>query len=147
MHLFTTWPIVLHFHKMLKINSSQLCTVYSLSEALIFIKFIYSEQATKFCEIFTLLLTTVHTVKSKVKTLQNFVTFSEYMNFTFSISEKKNWIWKSINTKISFGKFEFWLNMELIFTNQWINYTTELMLQDKWTLCGYVRSKVHRKAR
>ena len=28
------------------------------------LKFIYSEKATKFCEIFTLLLTTVHTVKS-----------------------------------------------------------------------------------
>ena len=27
------------------------------------IKFIYSEKAKKFCEIFTLLLTTVHTVK------------------------------------------------------------------------------------
>ena len=30
----------------------------------IFVKFIYSEKATKFCEIFPLLLTTVHTVKS-----------------------------------------------------------------------------------
>ena len=29
------------------------------------LKFIYSEKATKFCEIFHLLLTTVHTVKSK----------------------------------------------------------------------------------
>ena len=29
------------------------------------IKFIYSEKATKFCEIFTLLLTAVHTVKVK----------------------------------------------------------------------------------
>ena len=29
-----------------------------------YVKFIYSEKATKFCEIFTLLLTTVHTVKS-----------------------------------------------------------------------------------
>ena len=46
------------------------------------LKFIYSEKATKFCEIFTLLLTTVHTVKSKVKILQSFVAFSEYMNFT-----------------------------------------------------------------
>ena len=45
------------------------------------LKFIYSEKATKFCETFTLLLTTVHTVKSKVKILQNFVAFSEYMNF------------------------------------------------------------------
>ena len=31
------------------------------------LQFIYSEKATKFCEIFTLLLTTVHTVKSNLK--------------------------------------------------------------------------------
>ena len=47
-----------------------------------FIKFIlvctYSQKATKFCEIFTILLTTVHTVKSKGKILQNFMAFSEY---------------------------------------------------------------------
>ena len=48
------------------------------------VKFIYSEKATKFCEIFTLLLTTVLTVKSKGKVLQNFVAFSEYMNFNLS---------------------------------------------------------------
>ena len=45
------------------------------------LKFIYSEKATKFCEISTLLLTTVHTVKSKVEISQNFVAFSEYVNF------------------------------------------------------------------
>ena len=45
------------------------------------LKFIYSEKVTKFCEIFNLLLTTVHRVKSKVIS-QNFVAFSEYMNFT-----------------------------------------------------------------
>ena len=45
------------------------------------LKFIYSEKAAKFCEIFPLLLTTVHTVKSRGKILQNFVAFSEYMNF------------------------------------------------------------------
>ena len=50
----------------------------------IFIKFIYSEKATKFCEIFPLLLTTVHTIKSKGKISQNFVAFSEYMNFIYS---------------------------------------------------------------
>ena len=42
------------------------------------LKFIYSEKATKFYEIFTLLLTAVHTVKSKVEIWQNFVAFSEY---------------------------------------------------------------------
>ena len=43
------------------------------------IKFIYSEKATKFCEVFPLLL--VHTVKIKGKISQNFGAFSEYMNF------------------------------------------------------------------
>ena len=46
------------------------------------IKFIYSEKATKFCEIFPLLLTVCTAVKSKGKISQNFVAFSEYMNFT-----------------------------------------------------------------
>ena len=47
----------------------------------IFVKFIYSEKATKFREISTSLLPTVHTVKSKVVIFQNFLAFSEYMNF------------------------------------------------------------------
>ena len=45
-----------------------------------YVKFIYSEKATKFCEI--LLLSYVVPVKNKVKISQNFVAFSEYMNFT-----------------------------------------------------------------
>ena len=50
------------------------------------VKFIYSEKATKFCEIFPLLLTECTVVKSKGKILQNFVALSEYMNF---IGEQK----------------------------------------------------------
>ena len=42
---------------------------------------LYSEKASKFGEIFTLLLIVWTVVKSKVKTSQNFVAFSEYMNF------------------------------------------------------------------
>mgnify|MGYP007025463004 CR=1 FL=1 len=53
----------------------------------LFIKFTYSEKATKFCEISTLLLTKVHTVKSKVEISQNLVAFSEYMNFTVYYSD------------------------------------------------------------
>ena len=49
---------------------------------------IYSSKATKFCEIFPLLLTTVHTVKSKGKISQNFVAFSEYVNFKFQSLRK-----------------------------------------------------------
>ena len=47
---------------------------------MLFFKFIYSEKATKFCEIFTLLLTGTTQDQSKVKISQNFVAFSEYMN-------------------------------------------------------------------
>ena len=44
------------------------------------LKFIYSEKATKFCEIST---SYVLPVKSKVEISQNFVAFSEYINFTY----------------------------------------------------------------
>ena len=46
------------------------------------LKSIYSEKAIKFCEISTLLLSYVVPVKSRVEIFQNFVAFSEYMNFT-----------------------------------------------------------------
>ena len=46
------------------------------------LKFIYSEKATTFCEISTLDLSYVVTVKYTVEISQNFVAFSEYMNFT-----------------------------------------------------------------
>jgi hypothetical protein len=46
------------------------------------LKFIYSEKATKFCKISTLLLSYVVPVKSKVEISQNFAAFSEYMSFT-----------------------------------------------------------------
>ena len=69
------------------------------------IKFIYSEKATKFCEIFTLLLSYVVAVKSKVKISQNFVDFSEYMNFirnlcTFCFSPWLSlWNWVNFSMK------------------------------------------------
>ena len=50
------------------------------------LNFIYSEKATKFCEIFPLLLTVRTVIKSKGKISQNFAAFSEYMNFTNQIS-------------------------------------------------------------
>ena len=49
------------------------------------LKFTYSEKATKFCEIFPLTLIIVHTIKSKGKISQNFVAFSEYMNFKLGV--------------------------------------------------------------
>jgi hypothetical protein len=46
------------------------------------LKYIYSEKATKFCEMSTVDLFYVVPVKSTVEISQNFVAFSEYMNFT-----------------------------------------------------------------
>ena len=51
------------------------------------LKFIYSEKATKFCEIFPLPLTVCTAVKSKMKISQNFVAFSEYMNFDTNVHQ------------------------------------------------------------
>ena len=45
------------------------------------VKFICSEKATKFCEISTNYLSYVLPVKQLVEIPQNFVAFSEYMNF------------------------------------------------------------------
>ena len=45
------------------------------------LKLVYSEKTTKFCEISTLLLSTVNTDKRKVEILKNLVAFSEYINF------------------------------------------------------------------
>ena len=50
------------------------------------IKFLYSEKAAEFCEIFPLLLTVCTVVKSKGNILQNFVAYSEYMNFIIEVS-------------------------------------------------------------
>ena len=50
------------------------------------IKFIYSDKATKFCEIFTLLLTVCTVIKSKVKILQHFVAFLEYIKYKMKFS-------------------------------------------------------------
>ena len=47
------------------------------------VKLIFSEKATKFSEIFKLLLTGTTQDKSKVKISQNFVDFSEYMNYNY----------------------------------------------------------------
>ena len=52
---------------------------------MLLLKFIYSEKATKFCEISTVDLSYVVPVKSKVKILKKFVALSEYMNFKAQI--------------------------------------------------------------
>ena len=51
---------------------------------ILFVKLIYSQKATKFWKISTVNLSYVVTVKSTVEIWQNFVAFSEYMNFIIS---------------------------------------------------------------
>ena len=53
-----------------------------------YVKFIYSEKATKFCEISTLDLSYVVTVRSTMEISQTFVAFSEYMNFNNMLLQK-----------------------------------------------------------
>ena len=53
--------------------------LYMISPHLV--KYIYFEKVTKFCKIYTLLLSYVVPVKSKVEISQNFLAFSEYMYF------------------------------------------------------------------
>jgi hypothetical protein len=58
------------------------------------VKFIYSEKATKFCEISTLLLSYVAPVKGKVEISQNFVAFSEYVNFINTVGRLElGWVY------------------------------------------------------
>ena len=52
------------------------------------LKFIHFKKATKFCEIFTLLLSGTTQDKSKVKISQNFVAFSEYRSRTLESRNK-----------------------------------------------------------
>ena len=57
----------------------------------------YSEKATDFCKISSVDLSYVVTVKSKVEISQNFVAFSEYMNFKckkgFSFTSGPAFLW------------------------------------------------------
>ena len=67
------------------------------------LKFIYSEKATKLCEIFTLLLTGTTLDKSKVKISQNFVAFSEYMNFNKNSIAGQMWHFLNSPTYLVFS--------------------------------------------
>ena len=53
--------------------------------------FIYFDKATKACKISTLLLSVCSADKNKVEIQQNFVAFSEYMNFTSLSKESKGY--------------------------------------------------------
>ena len=102
------------------------------------IKFIYIEKATQFCEIFILLLTVCTVVKSKVKISQNFVAFSEYMNFrmmkgTFLFSG--NWklarIELSGHIRESFRRHPLW--------NQWVKKFDRFAFESEfdWVFAGF----------
>ena len=60
------------------------------------VKFINSEKTANFCEISTVDLSYVVTVKSMVELLLNFVAFSEYMNFNLIIcagfTPRQSWL-------------------------------------------------------
>ena len=63
------------------------------------LKFIYSEKATKFCEISTLFLSYAVPVKSKVEIPQICVAFSEYMSFNTQHPQYQNPKYAPVNTQ------------------------------------------------
>ena len=76
----------------LKLEDFAVLLLYNFKrDSALAVKFIYSEKATKFCEISTVYLSYrtayVLPVKSKVEISQYFVAFSEYMNFTANLTE------------------------------------------------------------
>ena len=71
------------------------------------LNFIYSEKATKFCEISAVDLSYVVMVKSTVEILQNFVAFSEYMNFN-KFSSANPAIYLHLIFEFSSLKYQVW---------------------------------------
>ena len=61
-----------------------------LSSGVAFLKFIYSEKATKFCEIFTLLLSLCYVVPVKSDDFANNVAFSEYTYEIYFITNQSH---------------------------------------------------------
>ena len=68
------------------------------------IKFIYSEKATKFCEISNLDLSCVVTVKSTLEISQNFEAFSEYMNFIETLALNSEHLREFLISRLNFEK-------------------------------------------
>ena len=89
---FDTQPLAKVYHLFLLALS-----IWNGGEVYPKLKFIYSEKAKTIWEIFTLLLSYVVPVKSKVKISPNFLAFSEYMNFNFGLT--------NLPIKISLQKF------------------------------------------
>ena len=73
----------------------------------------------KFSKIFTLLLTKVHTVKSKVKISQDFVVFTEYMNL-YELNKKFDWFWIKLD---QFGLKTFFMEVRCMLSYKIFHFT------------------------
>ena len=71
-------------------------------KATMFVKFIYSEKATKFSKISTIYLTVTTKDKSTVEILQKFVVFTEYINSSMAFSHEFKLI---LNTALNLFSF------------------------------------------
>ena len=109
------------------------------------LKFIYSEKATKLCEIFTLLLTVCTVVKSKVKISKNCVAFSEYMNFTFFpiqsgiktfLKSRKIFYSHAILASAMISSIKYEISHKIKFQCKFINLLTPWPI--RWTTVTYV---------
>ena len=87
-----------------KLQSIEITIFLALARKL---KFICSEKATKFFEIFTFLLSYLVPVKSKIKISQSFVAFLEYMNFNCQV-RNEGFIYESYKPPTIFDKRKLW---------------------------------------
>ena len=129
----------------------------------VLLKFIYFEKATKFCKIFPLLMTVCTAVISKGKISQNFVAFSEYMNFTkevcietvtievgvigfFKVKRRPlskkiaalsfiHWYWRLVGTYIN------WCIFKLVYLVSWLRNVLHILFSwyNKW-ISNYISS-------
>ena len=74
--LHAHWPLLYYF------THSE--AIFDKAIGIILLQLIYSEKATKFCKILTILLSYAVAVKSKMKILRNFVAFSVGCPTTYS---------------------------------------------------------------
>ena len=94
------------------------------------LKFIYPEKATRFCKISTVDLTGTTQDKSMVEISQNFVAFSEYMNFKKNVFELQRLYiaFQIVSTEIVFIQLFFGSKITYIFVRY---FHTKFEIQKK----------------
>ena len=141
------WKIVPKCHYT-SLNMSHWIEILSLG-AFLQLKFIHSEKATKFFKFSTLLLSYVVLVKSKVEISQNFVAFSEYMNFKFNFRKTLTTLCSSWRQRSGLLFWAFYSELTLVLMectqvncNVFANILLNVLLREKKNTQKWNRSGV-----